>query len=226
MENNKFSTQITSSFLEEYKKLESIEKTDPARYDAFRDKYLSYFELFRQARNCLVHTPKLSSDYPFLISLETLNLMKTLIRKMSRTAEEECIKVSKIETISLDKPLHDALTLMNEKNYTYLPVFNEKKQLAYVVSEKSILNILSDNSEGIVYDEATSLRAYQRYFAINANPNEYYAFLSRKAFAYQARNMFLEIKDGKKCGVIFITENGTPLEAVLGLITAWDVYDI
>ncbi len=116
MENNEFSPQITSSFLEEYKKLETIEKTDPNRFDAFRDKYLSYFELFRQARNCLVHTPKLSSDYPFLISLETLNLMKTIIRKMSSTAEEECIKVSKIETIYLDKPLHDALTLMNEKN--------------------------------------------------------------------------------------------------------------
>lgn len=225
MENNEFSSAITAEFLEEYKKLEIIEETDPDRFNHFRNKHVSFFELFRQARNCLTHTPKLSGDYPFLISRETLTLLQDMVTKMSVKAYEVAIKISQVETISLEQPLQEAFTLMSTKNYSYLPIFDDKKRLALVISEKSILNILGDQNRCIVYDQNTLLKYFQSYFAVDANPDEYYDFLGRNAFAYQAKNRFAEIRNGKKCGAIFVTENGSPSEAVLGIITLWEVLD-
>ena len=226
MDTNDFSVQITSAFLDEYKIFELIEKKDPKRFEDFKSKYWTAFELFRQARNCLTHTPMRSSDYPFLISQETLDLLRTMIRKMSIKAEEVCIKMSTIGTLPLEKPLHEAIVLMNAHNYSYIPIFDDHQRLAYVVSEKSILNLLADNPEGILYDDHTILKDFKAYFTVTANENEYYAFVGRKAFAYEARNMFVENRNNKKCGAIFVTETGSPNEAVLGMITAWDVFNI
>ena len=222
---NKYTQELTTKFLEKYRELETIKSIDEDRYNRFRETNIQMFELFRQARNCLTHTPKVNGGYPLLISDAVYNSLENYIRKMTLKVSDVAKPISKLKTIDVKSPIKEALHLMKENDFSHIPIFDEKNRLLYVVSERSIVSLLADT--GIVYDDTTSLSNYKEYFSITNNKEEIYVYLPRNAYAYEAKDIFNRYAEkGLKCGAIFITETGKKEEAILAMMTSWDVFDI
>lgn len=221
MENEKYSLQITKEFLSEYGKFEQIRTDSPDIFDRFSDRYEEAFNMFRHTRNVLTHN-RVNGEYPLIVSKYMLESLKEKIRWMSVKAINKCIKLNEIESICLSMPLHSAIALMDKKNYSYLPIF-ENGIIKYIVSEKAIISILSDSKDGVVYDETITVGQYAKYFELDNNPNEYYAFVERDKLVYDLKEEFGSIKDGKKCGLILVTQNGKSEESILGIMTLWDI---
>ena len=222
MDSSDYSLTITKEYLDEYVKLEKIKENDQELYDRFYSYYKTQFEMFRNTRNTLVHNRVNNSDYPLIVSKFMLDSIRIMIKKMSLKAINACTPVQKIKTVDLDTPIYNALILMNESNYSYLPVMQEGK-VKYVVSEKAIVSILTDNEEGILFDKDVTLKNYEKYFLLDGNPNEYYSFVDKDRLAFDVRDGFGKIKNNKKCGVVFITQNGKKDESILGMVTLWDI---
>lgn len=221
MENDQYSLQITRDFLKEYGKLEQISKDSPLIYERFSNKYNDAFELYRHTRNVLTHN-RVRGEYPLIVSKYMLEDLKEKIKWMSAKAINKCTKISQVESISLSTPIHKVISLMDKKNYSFLPIFVDGK-VKYVISEKAILTILSDNKEGVIYDETITVENFLKYFELDNNPNEYYEFAEKDKLVYDLKEIFGSIRNGKRCGVVFVTQNGKPSESVLGIITLWDI---
>ena len=223
MNNEMYSLEITKEFLNQYGKFEQISKSSPEVFERFKAKFEDNFNMFKHTRNALVHNRVgASGEYPLIVSKYTLESLIEKINWMTVKAISRCTKISAIESVDLNTPLYTAIKLMNKKNYSYLPIF-ENNRIKYVISEKAILTILADNEEGVIYDKTIKVSNYAKYFELNNNPNEYYGFINREMLAYDLNDEFSRIKSGKKCGLLFITQNGKENEAVLGMITLWDV---
>ena len=129
-------------FLDEYVKFEKIKRETPELFARFEEKYDDVFNMYRQTRNSLTHNRVGSnSSFPLIVSKYTLNGLKEKIRWMTTKAIDRCIKTQDIETVTIDTPIYDAISLMNKKNYSYLPIFNKGK-LEYIISEKKSIGIV------------------------------------------------------------------------------------
>jgi len=64
------------------------------------------------------------------------------------------------------------------------------------------------------------------YFKLDNNPNYFYAFVGRNELAIDTKDMFADERNGKRCGLAFITESGKSSETVLGIVNAWDLLKI
>ena len=223
MDEKNYSLEITKEFLDEYVKFEKIKKESPDIFSRFEEKYDDVFNMYRQTRNALVHNRVgVDSSYPLIISKFTLCGLKEKIRWMTTKALDRCIKAHNIQSVGVDTPIYEAIALMNKYNYSYLPIFEQGK-IRYIISEKSIISILSDSKEGLLYDKTVKIGDYLSYFKLDGNPNEFYDFIGRDTLLYDLKDVFSNVKNDKKCGALFITQNGKKDECVLGMVTLWDV---
>ena len=224
MSNDIYSLEITKQFFEQYIKLEQISKDSPRIYERFYEKYKANFDMFKSTRNVLAHNKvgAFKKDYPLIVSKYMLEELNKIIDWMTVKAYSKSTKMSEIAIAHLETPLHDVIKLMNDKNFSYVPVIEDGKA-SYVVSEKALLSILADNKEGVVYDKTITVGDYRKYFELDKNPNEYYSFVGRETLAYDLNDEFGKINDNKKCGMLFVTQTGKKDEKVLGIITLWDI---
>ena len=44
--------------------------------------------------------------------------------------------------------------------------------------------------------------------------------------ALDAKKLLQKVVQGRKCGALFITENGKTEEKIIGMLTAWDVLEL
>lgn len=224
MNNENYSLEITKQFFEKYIKFDQICKESPRIYERFYERNKASFDMFRSTRNVLAHN-KVGVDkenYPLIVSKYMLEELNKMIDLMTVKAYSESTKLAEVKTVSRNTPLYDAIKLMNDNNYSYLPLIEDGK-VKYVVSEKALLSILANNKEGVVYDKTVTIGDYLEYFQLNNNPNEFYSFVDREMLAYDLRDEFNRIKDNKKCGLLFVTQTGSKDEKVLGIITLWDI---
>ena len=223
MTGNNYSLEITKDFLDEYVKFEKIKKEAPEVFSRFEEKFDDAFNLYRQTRNALVHNRVgIDASYPLIVSRFMLDGLKEKIKWMTTKAIDKCTRLNDIKTVTINTPIYDAISLMNKFNYSYLPIFDGGR-IKYIISEKSIISILTDNKDGLLYDKTIKVNDFLPYFKLENNPNEYYCFVSRNILLYDLKEIFASIKHDKKCGTIIITENGNMDECVLGMITLWDV---
>lgn len=224
MNNDIYSPEITKLFFEQYVKLEQISKDSPQIFNRFYEKHKASFDMFKSTRNILAHNKvgAFKENYPVIVSKYMLEELTKIIGWMTVKAYSKSTKLPEIATASLKTPLHDVIKLMNDKNYSYVPVI-ENGKVRYVISEKALLSILADNKEGVIYDKTITVGDYHEYFELDENPNEYYSFVGREMLAYDLNDEFSKIRGNKKCGVLFVTQEGKRDEKILGIITLWDI---
>ena len=125
----------------------------------------------------------------------------------------------KVYVCDSDNLLIDILKVMKKETFTHIPVYNKGK-IKGILSEVSVTNWLADKKEinlkNIIVGDLGEF--------LDNQPNEFFDFVKKDEDAYKVKERFLnEVKDKKRLGAIFITENGKKEEKLLGVITAWDI---
>lgn len=110
---------------------------------------------------------------------------------------------------------------MAERGHMQLPVFEGKNRLLGVLSPNALLVYLG-KSKAMRAD--LKLRDMMEVLPLSAHICEHYAFLPRGATKQDVAALYNDYYDrGKKLAMVFVTEHGREEEAVLGILTAYDI---
>ncbi len=123
-------------------------------------------------------------------------------------------------TLSLSDTVDKAVKVMYEKSYSQIPVY-ENEDFSGLLSTDTVARWLG----ACVNDDIFSLKETRVSDVLkHAEDEDNYSFLSRKATLFEALEEFQIYQGkGKKLEAILITHNGKRSEALLGVITVWDL---
>ena len=221
-------------FLELYKKLEAIvanhygnrkeggSVAKLGRRSEFRH-IREELDYIRDVRNLLAHRPRISDDYVVEPSEGMLSLIKKVIEKVERPSIADNIMVKTEDVIAYNKGdfVIPALKKMNEKAISYIPILNEGR-VCGVFSERTFIECTISGDQKI--DDGTMFYEIEEALSLNSSNVVKFLFADRKTPIDDLSDLFDEAaQNGQKVGMIFVTEHGKESEALLGIITAWDV---
>lgn len=209
---------LNHQFVELYKKLDYIKDHNPDIFNRFKERY-GVIDSFRNMRNVLCHV-----DNPGEVSEGFYNQLKNMISIMTTKVENIYTKTIKLYYASMNSSLDEILDKMDAMNFSFVPILDDGGHILGVISEKTILSILEKDTDCIHTGKKVS--ECMSYFKLDNNPNYFYAFVGRNELAIDTKDMFADERNGKRCGLAFITESGKSSETVLGIVNAWDLLKI
>lgn len=213
--------KITKEFIDKYIELEDLKKHNNDLYELYRRQNKALFQCFETARNTLAHE-RVGLEYPILINPILLDALNDVLKRRNEKAINKAIRFQDMFCVRLNANLLDTLKIMQEENYSHVPVLDADDKLIGVLSENAIVSYIV-NKQGIVIDKE-EVREVEDFIQIDKNRNEIFEFISRDTSMMEVQNRFIKsFNNNKRLAVIYITQTGKRTEKVLGMITAWDI---
>lgn len=186
-------------------------------------KYRNDFNLFRQIRNILVHhVIDESTQYIAVNDLMEERMLKVR-EKIFGKIHEICVKQDLIFTCQMNELVINALTTMNKKDYTHVPVLDEEGKLIGVFSENTLLKIIAKNGTHEITSD-TQFKDISNYLAKPDDDKTMFDFVKGSEYIHNCSNLFGRAHyDKYRLDILFITEDGTKDTPLEGLITVWDL---
>jgi len=218
-----YSKEYTEDFLNKYKVMESIEQDDYERFEKYKNMYYSKFEMFRYIRNNLTHNIS-DGEFPIIVSKSVLDDITDILKMMNERITERAVMKSKIYFATLHSKLKDVISVVCEKNYSYVPILDDEGLVIGVFSDNTLLHYIHQNKEGIIYDENTRMIEFNNLLIIDDNKNEIFKFVSKDRYVYETEKLFSEIDaNGKRLGSLFVTNDGLQTQKILAMVSSWDI---
>lgn len=112
---------------------------------------------------------------------------------------------------------------MSEKIYTHVPILNSQNSVIGVFSENTIFSYLLDE-EIIEIPRDMKFKDLSKYLDTDKHLSEVFKFIKLSSEISKVKDIFgNELKENKRIGMIFITQNGKKEEPLLGILTPWDL---
>ncbi len=205
-----------STYIPFTKLVEKLSKQNPVI-----NEYKSDLWELAELRNAIVHSPAevLLAD----VTDFTVELISKITQQIINPPTAYDIASKPVYCCQLDDSLLIQIKFMKEKTFTHVPVYEGEKFIG-VLSESSIFNWLSDAVKRDFFIFDMKVRDLGKYLDIYNRPNEYFEFVKKDENAFLIKQWFTEaIKERKRLGAVFVTEDGTKEGKMLGIITAWDI---
>lgn len=210
-----YSKQTNERFLNLYRQLEEIRSVKPETYSFYKNKYYQKLNDYREIRNYLTHE-QYGGDYPVAVSDAVCFDFESILKRMKETSYSKSVK--EIKYLFEDDDIEKAISLFINKGYTYLPLVDKSKRLKGIVSNMSLIKIMAKAK--VSYNE--KLSSFMDFFKLENVPKRF-LFLSRYEPLSTSEKEFSLIRDSKRLGLIFVTENGKMDEAILGILSIYDI---
>lgn len=214
--NYEYSKETTDRFLNLYRQLETIRDNDQSLYSYYKKKYYEKFEEYRQIRNYLSHE-EYDGGYPVAVSSAVNEDLQAILIKMGKTCLDICTK--NVKSYTMDDLLIEAYNSFAAHGVTYIPVIDSKKRVKGIITANKLL-LIGSRRQGDI--SKVRISDFERYFAFPSHSKRF-IFLDKGEPMARAESEFSKIEDGKRLGLIIVTEHGEPNEAMLGVISIYDV---
>lgn len=187
--------------------------------------YISWFvrlhqfqlKYFWEIRNQISHWIKLDWHtyvYPSEYAIAQLARYADSIKKPPR-----CIDLFRkdVFTAKTTDKLDKIIKIMEENDYSHVPIYDENNKYLWVLNESEILLRISKNQETKKIEDIKIWDIW-----IIKDP-KYVLFVHKRVNIYEIDQIFTRRKQKKeKLWVVLITDNGKKSEQILGMITAGD----
>ncbi len=135
-----------------------------------------------------------------------------------------CVK--DIETVTGSTLISDALSKMDEKRLSHLPVVNNMGDIIGVFSRNSLFDYILLHADAS-FEESSTVNDVKEVIGFQSHRNESFYFVPRSMSVYKAYEKIVKTKAHEKLvGLLFVTEHGKQSEKVLGIITLTDLAKI
>jgi len=179
---------------------------------------LHQFQLkyFGEIRNQITHGIKLDWHtyvYPSEYAIAQLARYADNIKRPPR-----CIDLfgKPVLTCKENDKLQTILTIMEDKNYSHVPVYNDNDEYIWILTESEILVWVST---GEIKNIKTAIVKDVKLIT----DKNYVLFINKRVNIYEIDQIFTKKKqNNEKIWAALITENGRKDEPLLGIITAGD----
>lgn len=222
-------------FIEKYKQLEEVVRStynlknsdSISAYLSSQNIYQRYRDEIRycqEVRNLLSHKKKISNNFAVEPSQQMIDFIDNLIKKIKKRTKCYEIQISESHVCwkSINDSVKDTIKEMSKKLYTHIPIL-ENGVVIGVFDENSIFNYLS-KQEIIMIEDKTIFNDIKDYIGLSDREMEEFIFFSPNSYLEELENEFEKAyRRGKRIGIAFITQNGSPYEKLQGIITPWDM---
>lgn len=215
MQTLNYSKQTNEHFLNLYRQLEEIRANKPETYSFYKNKFYQKLNDYREIRNYLTHE-QYGGDYPVAVSSKVCFDFESILKRMKETSFSRSNK--DIKFLYENDEIEKAISLFIENGYTYLPLVDERKRLKGIVSNMSLIKIMAN--KGISYKD--KLSAHLEFFKLEDDPKRF-LFVSKYEPLSTSEKEFSLIKESKRLGLVFISENGKMDESILGILSIYDI---
>ena len=184
---------------------------------AQRDNY-DFLKTASDLRNILSHENEICAPTDAFLS-KFLALCKAIESPFS--CYDVCTK--DIDVGKLSTPIFQAISLMEEKGITHLPILDSHQVVCGIFSRSTIFDCLLQGRK-TAFEETDSMYDIQDNILLSNHRNESYFFVSRRMNVLSAFQLILKKKaHDKSVGLLLVTENGKKSEKLLGVITMTDL---
>jgi len=183
-------------------------------------------KLYARLRNAIVHNPfgstidVIAEPHPDIV--EKYRALRDQI-KNPPMALNVAIKPHKIYSTIMDANAREVMQTMANKAFTYVPVLDEKQHIIGIFSENTVFLYLARN-EICAVDGQTVIAEFAEYLPLNQHASEYFEFVAKNTSLDGVRELFERgLAERKRLAAVFITDDGSRDQELLGMITAWDI---
>ncbi len=179
----------------------------------------------REIRNILTHCPNIDGVPPLIPSESSINTLKRVIKHLSAPplAIDRAVKSDEMLCARLSDRVVPIMHKMTDLGFSHIPVF--KNGLLFGVFSISSVFSMALESDGDPVTNKTTIKDFIKYLPIENHICESFVFAPKDTTESEAESM-LENSTGplrKRPAAIFITNNGSPRERILGMVTPWDL---
>ena len=176
---------------------------------------------FAKLRNAIVHNAydsKPIAEPHIEIVKQYKDIRNKILSPLSTW--DKCIK--NIYTCQLTDNLNKVMSDMKENTYTHVPVIDENGSMIGILSENSLFNCIL-KEEIFAIEKTSTIELLKEYININ-DSDEQFSFLKKTDKLTEVFKIFENaIKKRIRIGAVFITENGTMNNKIIGMFTSEDI---
>lgn len=190
-----------------------------SKSDANVRHYLDTLLEYAQLRNAIVHGPRGER-----VLAEPNDCVVAEIEKIAAhlTAPPSVTDFMNRNVITLQStaPLSQAIRVFRDETFSQIPVYTGKKFTGLLTTTAVVRWLGKQIDGGQVNLEQVTVQD-----VLDATGNEKrYLFMSRQASAFDVIEAFEKFqRSGKRLRAVLVTETGRPDQALLGILTAWDL---
>lgn len=184
--------------------------------------YISWFvklhqfqlKYFGEIRNQITHGIQIDWHTYIQPTDYSISQLEKYVKEIK--APPKCIDLFSKEVFvcHYDDNLKHVVQIMEQKNYSHVPVYNRNERFVGLLSESNILSRLA-NFNDIAWAKVWDVRLI--------SDKNYVRFISKKVNVYEVDKIFADKKENnEKIWILLITENGHRNEPLLGIISAGD----
>lgn len=233
-------TSLSTRFLDAYNELDDYMKKilDVKRHDSHSNMlyklkknnlfkiHYEDFKSYAELRNAIVHEWNAEHNpiaEPHLFIVERYERLVKEV-KNPKNSLHISTKIQKIEYLKLTDSVIDAIEIMHQKKYSYMPVM-EDDTIIGIFSENSLFTYLY-HKKALKIDRDDTIADFAECIKLDNHMSERFEFVARDLPAVDVASMFSkDVVNDKRLGAVFVTHNGKPDEKILGMISSWDIID-
>ena len=194
---------------------------DSLLYARINDRFYSEMKTINAIRNIIIH----KSDWIELpeFTLQKIQSIHDAIVELRTKLDAKAIDVfaKKVYICRDTDLLHIVVGILGERGFTHIPVYSEKWEFRWVISEKLIALWLSKQSKAGDMNNFHEIRIQD--IMIDTTHHEY-VFIPSDSPVSSIESYFSSyMKERKKLGAIYLTASGDENEWIDGMVTAWDL---
>lgn len=178
----------------------------------------------REVRNLLQHKPKVRGEFMVEPSREMLQLLRETLDKVKHPVRcrDLCIPFQKMYWKTMEDPVLPSIRQLRTAGHTHIPLLENRRVVGMFTVNGLFSYLAAHGAEGLT--EATRFSHMRDELCMDCHPSEIYVFAPMNAAADEVEEHFRQAEQqGRRVGMVILTETGKPTEKVQGILTAWDL---
>jgi len=221
-------------FAEKWKELEAVTRLAFPTWDGHdMEKFLKQMRVegvdftrlmaLRHVRNALTHNPMLNGSPLVRLNEGLIPFLDGVIANIKKLPTASNILIPRVDVFSgsLNDTIRPIVAVMLEKVFSHVPILDVDGKVLGVFSESTMLEI---SKAGIKDDGCTTLNDVEAFLPCDRHTAEVFRFVPKTDPIAHLRHLCTEaLEKHERIGMFFVTENGKPVEPLLGILTVWDI---
>ncbi len=188
-------------------------------------RYYDDIKEFSELRNAIVHN---TVDVNYAIAEphdHIVEKIESIEKELIQPKRVFALFQKKVLTFQSTSTLKDILLVINKYSYSKFPVYQEDQFLG-LLTKKEIVNWLARQAYSL--DSLSFSNTSLKKIIEHERNRKNYKFINKMMTIYEVKEIFKNIieKDAPRIDALLITEHGKEDQALLGIITPWDIINM
>lgn len=181
-------------------------------------------DLLREIRNILSHNAGASGAPVVEPSDEMIDRLDGIIEYVRRPRKASAFGTPSDQIFSAhpNDNVYSVMRSMQKRGFSHAPV-RSHGAVTGVFSTRCVFDYLAEHGMDSL-NESSRIAELQEYYRLDKPDGDRYKFVSAHTSIISVRNDFRSQKErNRRLSVVFVTQNGTPQEDLICMLTPWDV---